>query len=158
MRRIKDRILQKIVEKIKHSSENGRRDITIEDLESQFRYMAEMEDLNREERYDLIKSKLYRARKRVQKLMIPIRRLWRGGAGIRKEVYGLKVVKVDDKEDCLLLEGDLEIDKNKRDGFIAALDERVDVAQEAKALTSHQVKRFQLIGGEGKKKIKELRK
>lgn len=158
MTRTTDRILQKIIERIKYTSQNGRKPITIEDLESQFRFMPEMEGLNREDRYALIKSKLYRARKKSQRFRIPIRRLWRGGTGIRREVYGLKVVDTGSKEDCLMLDGDLEIDKKKRDGFAIALDERVDIAEETGALTSHQVKRFQLIGGEGKKKIKELKR
>jgi len=39
----------------------------------------------------------------------------------------------------------------KRDGFVLALDEKAEVAQTVGALTAHQVKRFQLIGGKGKK-------
>ncbi len=146
MRRIKDKILQRIIEKIKLSSQNGCKEIIIEDLETQFRDMPQMEDLNREERYGLIKSRIYPARKKTQRLGISTRRIWRGRA-----VYGLKPVDKNDEIDCKLLEGDLVIDMKKRDGFVLALDERAEVAQTVGALTAHQVKRFQLIGGEGKK-------
>jgi len=149
MRRLKDRILERIVEKIKLSYHNGCRPVTIEDLESQLRDMPEMQDLNRQEREILIKSKLYKARRKTQKLDIPVRRLWRN-----RFVIGLKPVDIKDKEDRAMLEGDLDIDKKKRDGFIYALEERIDVAHAAGALTSRTVKRFQLIGGRGKKEKK----
>lgn len=151
MRRTKDKILQRIIEKIKLSYQNGCKPIIIEDLESQFRDMTQMEGLNRQERYDLIKSKIYPARKKTERFGIPTRRLVRGGYGIRRHIYGLKPVDKNDEIDCKLLEGDLVIDMKKRDGFARALDERAEVAQTAGALTAHQVKRFQLIGGEGKK-------
>ena len=51
MRTPKDRILQRIVEKIKLSSQNGCKEIIIEDLETQFRDMPQMLGLNHEERY-----------------------------------------------------------------------------------------------------------
>ena len=157
MRRTTDRILLRITEKIKLSYYNGCKPITIEDLERQYRDMPEMGGLNRQERFELIKSKIYRARRKTQKLGIPTRRLWEGGPGIRKYVYGLKPIDIENKEDCLMLEGDLDIDRKKRDGFVLALDERAEVAHIAGALKSHQVKRFQLIGGKGKR-TKELKK
>jgi hypothetical protein len=76
MRRIKDKILQRIIEKIKLSSQNGCKEIIIEDLETQFRDMPQMEGLNREERYGLIKSRIYPARKK------------RRGSEFRLVVYG----------------------------------------------------------------------
>jgi len=151
MRRIKDRILQRIIEKIKLSYQNDCKSITIDELESQYRDMPEMQNLTKDERYELIKSKLYPARKRSQKLGIPIRRLWAGGTGFKKYIFGLKPVDINSKEDCAMLEGDLEIDRKKKVGIDLALDERARVALEAKALTGKQVKRFQLIGGKGKK-------
>ena len=152
MRTPKDRILQRIVEKIKLSSQNGCKEILIEDLDTQFRDMPQILGLNHEERYKFIKSRLYSARRKTQNLGISILRLWRG-----REIRGLKPVDINDEYDLARLEGDLDIDRKKRDGFISALDDRVEVAQVAGALTNRQVKRYQLIGGE-RKKIKLLRK
>ena len=152
----RDLLLEQILIKIRATARNGFREVFWDDLQNQYRDMEVMEGLNRQQRLDLIKSKGYKARKRLQREGYPVIRIWHGDPGIGNHVIGLQVC--DGSLDATnRLKGDLDIDMAKRDGIILALDERTDVAQVAGVLTRGEIKRYQLIGGKGKK-IKKIKK
>jgi len=157
MRRSPDRIIQKIYEKLIYSSKNGCNPITDHDCEAQFRDMPEMEGLNREERYTLIRKKFLPARKKAQREdKTPVYRLWGSEPGLRNFVRGLQVW--DGSEEMkILYDEDRLIDKRKAEGVIVSYNERHEIAHIAGALTRGEYKRYQLFGGEGKK-IKKLTK
>lgn len=146
----RDSLLEQMLIKFRATARNGHREILWDELQNQYRDMEVMEGLNRQQRLDLVKSKGYKARKRLQREEYSIIRIWAGDPGIGNHVIGLQIC--DGSADATnRLKGDLDIDKAKRDGVVLALDERAEVAKTAGVLTRGEVKRYQLIGGEGKR-------
>lgn len=132
-----------MIRRFDHSAMNGCKPILFENLAHQFRDMSEMEDLDRWQRLDQIKSRQLKLRYRMQKHGHSMIKLFEKPKGLKNQIIGMKVHD-GSEEDHARFEAQLDMDKARRDGVIEKLDDRVEVAQGAGLLTAKEVKDYEL--------------